>query len=487
MPTVLQFGGGVFLRGFADVFIDESNSVQPDSARQRVVVVERNRSETAQILASQRFRYTVVTQGVRAGEVVRETRIITCIEDVLSSAYQWGNVLECALDTDLQVILSNTTETGITYDEADTLGTATEAPRSFPCKILVCLYARWKAACGGVLVLPTELIERNGYVLHDYVVRHATRFGLEPEFLAWMEREVMFCTTLVDRIVPGQLNAGELHDLKLETGFDDAIAIAAEPYRFFAIEVPEARIEAVRELVRQRVRWLNHPAIAITSDITKYRERKLRLLNGGHTASAILGLMLGCATVRELMTHPVGTEFVARALLDEIVPTLPYDQDEMRAFAGDVLDRFRNPFLHHSLKTIATNSSTKMAVRVMPTIVRYYEQFGTLPECLTRGFAVFVAVFLRVPTSTVVPTWSDDNEESMVALLDESHIAHNVRALRGAQSGAVTHNYTQEQYRAAVQTMLQHPLWEPLQSMAGSTPERQKIVELLAQQCWRWV
>jgi tagaturonate reductase len=488
MATVLQFGGGVFLRGFVEVFVDEANEHLPIDQHHKVCIVERTRSDTAQAIIAQNNRYTVLTRGVRSGVIVEEHRVITCLQSILPSSDEWSNVLHTATEPNLHVIVSNTTERGIVYDNNDTLGTEEHAPTSFPVKLLACLYARWKAGCTGVIVLPTELIENNGSLLSKYLRCHAERLQLNEEFLSWMQREVIICTTLVDRIVPGRVNESERHMLKQLAGFDDNAALAVEPYRFWAIEASSEQIEELRARIRTYAQWLHHEAIIITNDITQYRERKLRLLNGGHTASAILGLTLGCSTMRELMEHPAGTKFVARALFDEIIPTLPYPYEEMKAFADEVLDRFRNPFLHHNLKTIATNSTTKMAVRVMPIIVHYYERYGVLPECLTQGFAVYLATILRMPSSTVVPTWSDELADALIQTLRQTSTIGNAffTSSENAEYIQYDNEYgkpddAQSSIRAVLHQTLNHPVWEALHRSPMAETIRQALLERCTQ------
>jgi len=461
MATILQFGGGVFLRGFVEVFVDEANEHLPPEKQHRVAIVERNRSESSRILAEQHYRYGVLTQGILAGKVVREHRTITCVERIYSAADEWAEILETASMPSLQVVASNTTESGIVYDDTDTLGSRTHAPRSFPCKLLACLYARWKAGGDGLLLLPTELIEQNGAVLKSMLLRHIERLGLENAFRSWFAEHNVVCTTLADRIVPGTLSVDEQHTLAQETGLYDRAALAAEPYRFWAIEAPQVSLDHVRE----RLAWLNNDHIVIEPDITLYRERKLRLLNGGHSVSAMVGLLLGCSTVRELMEHPTGKVFVERVLREEIAPTLPYDAASMLAFTNEVLDRFRNPFLHHSLRAIATHSTTKFAVRVLPTIVRFYQQFGKLPELLVLGFASYAAIMLRAPSSKVAVTWSDDTASTLPQAPEQGY------AVSGSKAA----------FSRAVQTLLQNPVWSALYNLAA--PQAALLSDALRQRC----
>ena len=104
-------------------------------------------------------------------------------------------------------------------------------------------------------------------------------------------------------------------------------------------------------------------------DISFYRERKLRLLNAAHTATAPLALLAGVRTVREATLHPILAPFL-KQLFKEIIPATDLPADDARAFADQVLERFANPWLEHEWRVIATNQEDKFRIRVVPLIVR---------------------------------------------------------------------------------------------------------------------
>ncbi|BCU78125.1 tagaturonate reductase [Luteolibacter sp. LG18] len=358
--TILQFGAGNFLRAFADLFIAEANrGANPPG---RVVVVQSTGIERAEAINRAGGCYHVAVRGVQDGEVVDETVVVDSISRALHAGTQWDEVLAFAAAPDLKWILSNTTEAGFTLNDADAVR-GDDAPVSFPAKLLAVLLARYEAGQAGVIVLPCELIENNGGRLLELVKQQAARWSVEEAALNWITDECRWLNNLVDRIVPGPPPE---HPLLGE----DPLLLAAEPFAFWAIEDP-------------RGCGFEHPAITATNDISSYYLRKVRILNGAHSALVCRALPLGIETVREAVEHPEVGPWLERLLSEEIVPVLEGRCEDPAGFARATLDRFRNPFFEHRLSAIALNHEAKVAVRLLPTLADYRERFGREPELLS--------------------------------------------------------------------------------------------------------
>ena len=381
----VQFGTGAFLRGFIDYFIDQAN--RSGRFGGRIVMVGSTGSGRDRALNEQDGLFTLTIQGVREGERIQETRIISSVSRAISSRDGWSEVLACARNPDLELVFSNTTEVGISLDEGD--DPALEPPRSFPGKLTRFLLERGRAfdfsAEKGIVVIPCELIEDNGSRLREIVLELARRWDLEPAFVRWIEQDVRFCNTLVDRIVPGTPEEDRLEELRSELGYRDEMLTACELYRLFAIEGDEALAER-----------LAFPAadegVIVTPDATPYRERKVRVLNGTHTAMVPAALLCGLDTVQQAVEDEQVGAFVRRLMFDEIVPTL--DAEGAEQFARDVFDRFANPFIRHALLDITLQSTMKTRVRNVPTIRRYVERYERVPASMAFGLAAFL-VFMR--------------------------------------------------------------------------------------------
>lgn len=374
----VQFGTGAFLRGFVDAFIDDAN--RRGEFLGRVVAVGSTGSGRDRAFGEQDGLYTLIVAGVRDGVVVDERRIMGSVSRAVAATTQWEDVLAIARESAIRVIFSNTTEAGIALDTRDTDPNAW--PNSYPAKLTRFLLERANTfafdASAGVVVLPCELIEDNGAKLEALVREQATRWQLGKQFDAWLATAVRFCNTLVDRIVPGTPDAVENARLSAELGYDDALLTVAEPYALFAIEGDDA--------LAARLGFVDPDGvIRIVPDIRPYRERKVRLLNGTHTAMAALGLLSGVSTVFEAMSSPSLAPVLQQLAKRDIAPML--DVPEAEAFAETVMQRFANPKVRHRLTDIASQGTLKWKVRLLPMLRRHAEQSHGLPMSLVLAMA----------------------------------------------------------------------------------------------------
>lgn len=385
---VLQFGTGVLLRALPDLLIDQAN--RQGIFNGRIVVVKSTDGGDFGAFGRQDNLYTVAVRGLEEGRAVEQNVVCASISRVLSAKSQWAEVLQVAASPALQVVISNTTELGIQLvNEAIQLA----PPASFPGKLLAVLYARFQAFGGdpakGLVIVPTELITDNGRKLEAIVLELAHRNDLGGEFIDWLESANHFCSSLVDRIVPGR-PAQEVADaLQAELGYEDELLTMAEAYRLWAIEGDEP-VRAVLSFHQA------DPGVIIRPDINLFRELKLRLLNATHTLSFALAHLAGCETVREAMEDERLARFVEQLMLSDLLPGIPYPVEEGvgQRFGAQVLDRFRNPYLEHRWLSISTQATLKMQARAIPALLHYYEQRGTVPPHFALGLAAYLR-FLR--------------------------------------------------------------------------------------------
>jgi tagaturonate reductase len=318
---------------------------------------------------------------------VERRQVITAISRGLNPYADWPAFLACARNPELRFLVSNTTEAGIAYTPEPRPERI--SPATFPAKVTALLSERYRAFAGeaeaGLVVLPCELIDRNGDTLKRTVLQHAAAWGLEPGFAAWVEDANHFLNTLVDRIVPGYPR-DESARLAAELGYEDRLLVAGELFHLWVIEGDNRLAE---ELPFHRagldVIW--------TDRLTPYRDRKVRILNGAHTMMALAGYLAGKDTVRELVEDPVGEAFLRRGLFDEIVPVVPLPEAKTRPFAEAVLERFANPYIRHELLSISLNSVSKFRVRVLPSLLDFQQRFGAWPPCLTFSLAALIAFY----------------------------------------------------------------------------------------------
>jgi tagaturonate reductase len=385
---VLQFGTGALLRGLPDYLIDNAN--RQGIFNGRVVVVKSTDSGETIAFETQDNLYTLCIRGIKDGHPVSENVISTAISRVLLANRQWPDVLACAANPLLEIIISNTTEVGIQLVREDV---RQSPPASFPGKLLAFLHARYRAFHGdiskGLVIVPTELVSDNGTLLESIVLELAHLNKLEYGFIEWLENTCTFCNSLVDRIVPGHPSAQKTVELTAEFGYIDRLLIVAEPYALWAIE-GDGKVEAVLSFQQA-----NPETVVVTPNIEGFRERKLRLLNGTHTLSCGLAHLAGFATVSAAMDDADMAAFIEQLMLGEIAPAIPFalPPGDAARFGRQVLDRFRNPAVEHRWLSITVQYSTKMRLRNIPVLLEHYRKEGSVPVCFALGFAAFLCFY----------------------------------------------------------------------------------------------
>ncbi len=381
---VLQFGEGNFLRAFVDYWFEMSN--EKAGWNGKCVLVQPIAPGLAKLINEQQGLYTLYLRGRENGEKVDRKRVISSVSRCLNpyEKADYDAMMEVAVSDDLEYIVSNTTEAGIVYDPACQKDDC--PPSSFPAKLTQVLYKRWQAGKKPLVILSCELIDNNGRELEKCVGQYIEQWGLEADFKAWCG-ECTFCSTLVDRIVPGRIkDADEAARLEQENGYHDELIDVGEVFGVWNIEGPEW----LEDKLPFKKAGLNCPVVP---DVTPYKKRKVRILNGAHTGFVLGAYLAGFDIVRDCMQDDVVRGFMNKMLYEEVIPTLPLDKADLENFAAAVQDRFNNPFVDHELMSISLNSTSKWHARNMPSFLEYIEKEGKLPPCLTMSFAAYIAFF----------------------------------------------------------------------------------------------
>lgn len=378
---VLQFGEGNFLRGFIDWMIDRLNKEYGWNGG--VTVVQPLPGGLVDKIAAQDGLYHLYLRGLLNGERVEETRVVECITNAVNPYSDADKFFECALNPDLRFIVSNTTEAGIEYksgqSESDFAGT------TFPGRLTMFMKKRFDAGLPGFILLPCELIDRNGDCLKECILKYAEDWGYGSDFIAWVNSENHFTNTLVDRIVTGYPR-DKAEEMCRQYGVQDNIIDTAEIFHLWVIEGDKKLAEEIPfHKIGLNVLW--------TDDVTPYKKRKVRILNGAHTMMVPAAYLAGIRTVKEAMDNETVFEFMKQGIFEEVIPTIDMPKDELVQFANDVIERFRNPFIEHYLISIALNSVSKFKVRVLPSLLGYMEKMGTEPKRLVFSLAALIAFY----------------------------------------------------------------------------------------------
>ena len=382
-PTrILQIGDGNFLRAFVDWMVDLANG--QGLMNGEVIMVQPLERGISELMHAQDNLFTVLLRGVQQGKEVESKRVVSCVKNALNPYAQWQDLLDVAKDPVLRFVVSNTTEAGIAYtEEAYVEGSC---PANFPARMTALLHERFKALGGtkasGLVFLPCELIEANGSKLLTHILHYAEDWKLSAEFVTWVKTHNVFCNTLVDRIVPG-FPATEADAIYAKLGYKDQLLVAAEPFLLWVIEGPA---EIANELPLHKAGL----EVVWTNDLQPYRTRKVRILNGAHTASSLAAFCAGLDSVKSMTEDPVVSKYLNKVMFDEIVPFVPLPDAERRAYAETIMERFANPYIRHELISIALNSVSKWQVRVLPTVKDYVAKHGKAPAGLSFSLAALL-------------------------------------------------------------------------------------------------
>ncbi|AWB45505.1 tagaturonate reductase [Paenibacillus sp. CAA11] len=372
---VIQFGEGNFMRAFVDWQLQQMNN--QGLFQGSAVLVQPIGQGLQDLLAEQDYLYTVLLNGIMDGEPVNSKEIMTSVSRMINPYSNYEAFMALAQDDNLEFITSNTTEAGITYRPEDRIEDT--PPASFPAKLTILLHKRYELGKPGFVIIPCELIDRNGEKLREIIGKYAEDWKLGQEFMDWLDRENTFCCSLVDRIVPGYPR-DKASELAEELGYEDKLMVTAEPFLFWVIEGPAE----ISERLPLAQAGLN---VVVTDDMTPYRERKVHLLNGPHTAMVPLAMMAGLKTVEDVMNDEVFSQFVQELIEEELIPMLDLPRSELQSYASAVLERFRNPFIRHELASISLNSISKFKTRLLPILQRYQSENGKLPARIVLSFA----------------------------------------------------------------------------------------------------
>ncbi|SJZ44941.1 tagaturonate reductase [Pilibacter termitis] len=376
--NILQFGEGNFLRGFIDWGInnlqDENNAIAVASPIKSNFIID--------LLKKQNGKYSVLIEGLENGKEVQRLDVVNVLKECLNAYTDFSRLIEIAESEELKVILSNTTEAGIAYDETDRYERVPEG--TFPAKLTVLLHKRFLKNSLPVEIIPCELIDKNGATLRKVILQYAKLWNLEPEFSSFVQK-CHFYNTLVDRIVPGYPKE-QADEVNRKLDFEDNLIVKAEPFAFMGIEGVDQTLDNAGNLAIEYILPFSKLGLGAiyTDNLTPYRERKVHLLNAPHTAMSMLGLPNGKETVLEMVVEEPFASKIKTLMLEEIAPKIDLPKEELEIFANQVLDRFKNPFNRHELASIALNEQSKYEVRLLPIIQRYLENGEKVPAVLSE-------------------------------------------------------------------------------------------------------
>ena len=452
---ILQFGEGNFLRAFVDWIVDLLN--EKGDFNGDVMMIQPLKNGMGEMINSQNGIYTTVLRGVQNGKPVEEFRTITSVKGCINPFTQYDEYMKQAENPDLRFIISNTTEAGIAYHEGDKLDDKPQV--SYPGKVCAFLYHRYKAFNGaqdkGIIAIPCELIDKNGDNLKRIVKQYAEEWNLEKGFIDWLDTACDFCNSLVDRIVPGYPRA-EAERICTQLGYQDNLLDSAEIFLLWVIEChgKTHEDELPTEKAGVNVIW--------TDDMSFYRTRKVRILNGTHTMMVLAAYQTGLNTVEECIKSPLVFPMAKKGLFEEIIPSMDGDKKQLEEYAGDVLERFANPYIVHLLLSISLNSVSKFKTRDLPSLLGYLKKEGKLPSVLTFSLASLISFYEGTEYEGTALKGSRNGETYLIQ--DSPEVLEKFQKLYSA-----SYSNTAEKAAAIAKSVLSESAWwgEDLTAVPG--------------------
>lgn len=385
MIKVVQFGEGNFLRTFVDLYFD---TLDKEGGDYKVNIVKPITFGSLENFKKQNNKYHIVLRGVKDGNAVQDVYKVDVLEGVVSPFEEYERYMALAREDDLKIIVSNTTEAGICYNENDEIGGFENI--TYPAKLTKFLLERFNAGKDGVYLMPVELIDNNADELYKCVDKYIKLWNLPQEFKKWNDEQNFYCNTLVDRIVSGYPKTAEdVASIDKLLGEKDNLVSIGEPFGLWAVEKKGDIAKYIKEGV-------HNIEVVLTENIKYYKKRKVRVLNGSHTNIVPVGLWLGAVTVYDCMQDKQLSEFLENTLNEEIVPFVSNDISATQVFAESIKSRFLNPYLNHLLVSISLNSISKWRARNLPSFTDYYEKYGKIPKNLTIGFSYLMAIYSSI-------------------------------------------------------------------------------------------
>jgi tagaturonate reductase len=364
-------------------------------------------------------------EGIKDKKPVKDIRLVKSVQDAVNPYADYAKYESYFLSSGLEIIVSNTTEAGIRYEAGEDI--FAKPPQSYPGKMTALLYHRFKHFHGtpqsGLTIICCELIENNGSTLREYVLRHAEANRLGEDFVRWVTDHCRFCDTLVDRIVTG-FPRENTDEVKAELGYNDNLMVKAEYYHLWAIGgAGYKEVSNVLPLDKAGLHVLYMPGVQ------SFRDKKVRILNGSHTAMVPVGLQLGCQTVMDAFNHPLIEKFINTMVAHEVLPMIHEDREELEVFSASILERFYNPYIRHLLSAISLNSLSKWEARNFPTVLDNFEKAGK-----TARYNLFALAALLVLYSgkSEIPFTPDDNPtyvEFIRQHWDDTDVERSVREI----------------------------------------------------------
>ena len=355
---IVHMGIGAFHRAHQAVFTEDA--IKQSGGDWKIAGVSLRSAGVRDQMAPQDCLYSV-TEKSSSGN---KTRIVSVVDRVLVAPENPAAVVDLLANPCTKVVTLTVTEKGYCYDIAGRkLNTQLpdiqsdlanlSQPKTMPGFIVAACQARKAGCIPGFTLLSCDNLSHNGKVARQVVLDLAER--IDPSLRIWIEDNVAFPCSMVDRIVPATTEA-DRQEIAGVLSVDDQAAVTCEPFKQWVIE---------DNFINGRPGWEAAGALLVP-DVTPFEDMKLRLLNGNHSALAYLGYLSGYEFIHEAIGDKDLHEFIRRLIQNEIAPTLAPPEDfDLVEYQELIISRFCNSGVKYKTTQVATDGSQKLQQRLL--------------------------------------------------------------------------------------------------------------------------
>jgi mannitol-1-phosphate/altronate dehydrogenase len=354
--NIVHIGLGHFHRSHQALYLDELLSGGLCSSGIFEINLIPDSFPLAEILAEQDYLYTLITKSA-LGET--RVRVIGAITGYLNASLDKQKAIERVAGAETTLVTLTVTEKGYHYDaKTGDINRGEKAvihdlehpeePETAAGFLAACLFLRRKNGAGPLTIMSCDNIPSNGKLLRACVLSFCK--AAHPEILPWVEKNVSFPSSMVDRITPGT-TPGLIQELAEKHCITDRWPVCGEDFRQWALE----------KNFKTEIPDYAKAGVQIAADVEPYELMKMRLLNGSHSAMAYPSYLLGHRRVDEGITDPLIHDFIRRHYMEEVSPTLaPAPGIDFTVYKDTLVSRFSNKNISDTILRLASEGSSKL-------------------------------------------------------------------------------------------------------------------------------
>jgi len=338
------------------------------------------------VLAAQDGLYTLV---VKHSDGTYEARVIGSIIEYLFAPDDPEAAIEKMADASTRIVSLTVTEGGYNIDHVTGEFVASNpdvahdlepgaTPRTTFGLITEALRRRRDRGVGPFTIMSCDNLQGNGH-LSERVFTTFARLR-DPELGEWVEREVRFPNSMVDRITPVTTDADRA-EVRERFGIDDRWPVVCEPFTQWALEDAFSAGRPPYE----------DAGVQVVDDVGPYELMKLRLLNASHQGLCYFAYLMGYRLVHEAAQDPLLRAFLLGYMDEEATPTLaPVPGVDLGEYKRTLIERFSNPEVRDTIARLCAESSDRIPKWLLPVIREQLAAGGEI-----RRSAAIVASWAR--------------------------------------------------------------------------------------------